>query len=128
MLYRLRTDRLARVLAAIAAGWVAIAPLAHALCAIDLAERPALAVAAHADHHRSDDDPHWCDRVPASMTDSRLAGDDAAAAASDPPKSFTVASWRGPRANHAKLRRSTLAAVRLPPPESAFRRAPRLLL
>jgi hypothetical protein len=128
MLYRLRTDRLARVLAAIAAGWVAIVPLAQALCAIDLAERPALAVAAHADHHRSGDDPPCCDRVPASMTDSRLAGDDAAAAASEPPKSFTAAPWSGPRANHAKVRRSTLAAAQLPPPESAFRRAPRRLL
>jgi hypothetical protein len=128
MLDRLRTDRLSRVLAAIAAGLVAVAPLAQALCAIDLHERSSLLAAAHADHHGSGDDPLCCDRLPVSMTDSRVAGDDAAGAASGHPKSFVAAPWSGLRATHAMVRRSTLAAAEPPPPEPAFRRVPRLLL
>jgi len=128
MLDRLRTDRLSRVLAAIAAGLVAVVPIAQALCDIDLPERSSLSAAARANHHGSGDDPLCCDRLPVSMTDSRLAGEDAAAAASGQSKSFVAAPWSGPRATHALVLRSTLAAARPPPSEPAFRRVPRLLL
>jgi len=128
MLDWLRTDRLSRVLAAIAAGLIAVVPIAQALCDIDLHERSSLTTVAPADHHRSGDDPLCCDRLPASMTDSRLAGEDAAGAASGQSKSFVAAPWSGPRTTHALVRRSTLAVARPPPPEPAFRRVPRLLL
>jgi hypothetical protein len=116
------------VLAAIAAGLVAVAPFAQALCAIELHEQSSLPAAAHADHHRSGDDPLCCGRLPVSMTDSRLAGEDAAGAASGQPKSFVAAPWSGLRVNHAMVRQMSLAAAEPPPPEPAFRRVPRLLL
>jgi len=128
MLDRLRSDRLSRVLAAIAAGLIAVVPIAQALCDIDLPERSSLSSATHADHHRSGDDSLCCDRLLASMIDSRLVGEDAVGAASGQPKSFVAAPWSGPRATHALVLRSTLAAARSPPPEPAFRRVPRLLL
>lgn len=125
---RLRNARPSRVVAVIAAAIVALVPLAQALCGIDLAERSSLATAAHPHPDPSGHGAACCERLPVSVTDPRLAGDAAAAAASDPPRSFVAAPWSGPRASPGIARRSAFAAARPPPPEPAFRRVPRLLL
>jgi hypothetical protein len=99
------------VLAAIAAGLIAVVPIAQARCVY----RSARAFIAH--HGRACGSPPFATirsaRPPAREHDRlRLAGKDAAGAASGQSKSFVAAPWRG-LGRRILVRRSTLAAADL---------------